>query len=158
MAVLVYDPLSAAAGFFKRPIDSHGKLRFLYNKFTVAVQGDIASTFNLGKLPPGAVRLIFPSSYVKVSAWGAGATLAIGHAAYRSKQDAAAANDGIEAASVNAIMAAADVSAAVRIQLSTTLIKYDFYSLQGVDLIGTLAGAVVPAAATLEVLFAYLYE
>jgi hypothetical protein len=143
----------------KRPIDSHGKLRFLYGKTVVAVQGDIGSTFALGKLPPGAVRLIYPLSYVANSAWGASATLAIGHAAYRSKQDQAALNDGIEPASVNALMVATSMTAAARAQLNAALlIKYDFYSLAGVDLVATLAGAVVPVAATLEWLIAYLYE
>jgi len=51
------------------------------------------------------------------------------------------------------------MTAAARAQLNAALLmKYDFYSLAGVDLIGTLAGAVVPAAATLEWLIAYLYE
>ena len=159
MAVLAYTALSAADGFFKRPIDSHGKLRFLYGKIVTAAIGDIGSTFALGKLPPGAVRLLYPHSYIANSAWGASATLAIGHASYRSKQDVATLNDGMEAASVNALMVATSMTAAARAQLNAALLmKYDFYSLAGVDLIGTLAGAVVPAAATLEWLIAYLYE
>lgn len=158
MAIVAFDPLSAAAGFVKRPTDSHGKLRYLYGKVVAAVLGDIGSTINMGKLPPGAVRLLFPPTWILSSAWGAARTLSIGHTAYRSKQDVAAANDGIEAASVNALANALDVSAAARIAFSTTLLKYDFYSLAGVDIVATVAGGTFPAAGTLEWLIAYLYE
>lgn len=160
MAVNAYVSLSAADGFRKRPIDNHGKSRFIYNKFVVAsaAAGDIGSTFALGKLPSGAVRLLYPNCWLFCSAWGAARTLNIGYAAYRSKQDVATAGDGIEAASANALVAAADMSAAARIAWSATLCKYDFYSLAGVDIIGTLAGGTVPVGATLEVLINYLYE
>jgi hypothetical protein len=159
MAIQVYDPLSAAPNFFKRPIDDHGKLRTHYKKFVVATLGDIGSTFNLGKLPPGAVRLWYPGCFYTCSAWGASAAINIGHAAYRSKQDANAANDGIEPASANAL-AAALVTAGVlgRTAWSASLMKFDFYSLAGVDIIATAAGAVVPVNATLEILMAYIYE
>src|SRR5262252_2307976 len=144
MAIQVYDPLSAAAGYFKRPIDSHGKLRILYGKMVAAIAGDIGSTINLGKLPPGAVRLMYSLCAVKCSAWGAGATLNIGYSAYRSKQDQQAANDGIEAGSANAIASALDMSASAVKSFNAALIKWDFYSLAGVSMIGTVAGAVIP--------------
>lgn len=158
MAVQVYDPLSAAASYFKRPIDNHGKLRFIYSKFSAAVVGDIGSTFNIGKLPSGAVRLWFPSCYVIGSTWGAARTLSIGYAAYRFKQDVAAANDGVEAGSANALASALDLSGATRIPWETTKLKWDFYSLSGVDIIATLAGGTIPANGTLEVSLAYIYE
>lgn len=159
MVVQVYDPLSQAANFFKRPIDDHGKLRTHYKKFVTAAIGDIGSTFNLGKLPPGAVRLWYPGCFYACSAFGAGAVINIGHAAYRSKQDSATANDGIEPASNNALAAALTIAAlTTRTPWSATLMKYDFYSLAGVDVIATLAGAAAPAGATLEILMAYIYE
>jgi hypothetical protein len=158
MAIVAFDPLSAAAGYLKRPIDSHGKLRYIYGKVVAATLGDIGSTINMGKLPPGAVRFLYPPAWILVSAWGAARTLSIGHSAYRSKQDQAALNDGIEPASVNALASALDVSAAARIALSATLLKYDFYSLAGVDIVATVAGGTFPAAGTIEWLIPYLYE
>jgi hypothetical protein len=159
MAIQVYDPLSAAPTAVKRPIDEHGKLRTIYKKFTTAILGDIGSTFNLGRLPPGAVRLWYPGCFYSSSAFGAGAIINIGYATYRSKQDVAVGNDGMEPASNNALAAALTVAAAGgRLPWSATLMKWDFYSLAGVDVIATLAGAGVPAAATLEVMYAYIYE
>lgn len=159
MVIQVYDPLSAAPNFVKRPIDEHGKLRTVYKKFVAAAIGDIGSTFKLGRLPPGAVRLWYPGCFYACSAWGASAVLNIGYATYRYKQDAAAANDGMEPASANALAAALATSAALtRTPWSTTLMKWDFYSLAGVDVIATAAGAVVPANATLELWMAYVYE
>lgn len=158
MAIQNYVPLSAAPGFLKRPIDEHGKLRFLYGKMSAAILGDIGSTIQLGKLPSGAVRFLYSMSSVKCSALGAGVLLNIGYATYRFKQDVAAVNDGMEPASANALAASIDVSAAAIKPLSTTLIKWDFYSLAGVQLIGTTAGAVFPANGTLEWQLAYLYE
>lgn len=160
MAIVAFDPLSAAPGYFKRPIDNHGKCRAIYNKFVAAVLGDIGSTLNMGKLPPGAVRLFIPDCFVLPSAWGAARTLSIGHAAYRSKQDVAAANDGIEAASVNAFANALDMSAApaARIPFSATVMKFDIFSLSGVDVIATVAGGTFPAAGTLETWMTYYYE
>lgn len=160
MAIVVFDPLSSAPGYVKRPVDNHGKSRRIYNKFVAAVLGDIGSTLKLGMLPPGAVRLYYPGCFILPSAWGAARTLSIGYAAYRSKQDQSAAGDGIEPASVNALANALDVSAApaARIPWSAALMKWDFYSLAGVDLIATVAGGTFPAAGTLEVWVSYLYE
>jgi hypothetical protein len=159
MAIQVYDPLSQAAGFFKRPIDDHGKLRTHYKKFVAAIVGDIGSTLKIGILPPGAVRLWYPGCFYTCSAWGAGALLNIGYAAYRSKQDGAVAGDGMEAASANALASGLVTAAALgRTPWSATLMKWDFYSLAGVNVIGTVAGAVIPANATLEVYMAYIYE
>jgi hypothetical protein len=155
MAVESYVPLSSAANFRKRPIDSHGKLRCLYTKFVAAVQGDINSTFALGTLPPGAVRLL---SFIKCSAGGAGLLLDIGYSAYRYKQDEAAANDGIEAGSANGIVNDFSAVAAARTVLDATSMKYDFFSLAGVNVIATAQGAVVPLNFTMECLLTYLYE
>lgn len=142
----------------KRPIDEHGKERYIYSKTTVAVQGDAASNFVLGTLPPGAVRILPNKSFIKSSAFGAGVTLAIGHGAYRFRQDQAAANDGIQAAVTNALAAALDVAAAGVDVFNAGELKFDVYSVAGVQIIATAAGGVVPVAATLEALIAYIYE
>jgi hypothetical protein len=160
MTVNVYDPLSAAAGYLKRPIDNHGKLRTIYGKVVAAIAGDIGSTINMGILPPGAVRLRLNGCNLINSAWGAGATLNIGYAPYRFRQDQAALNDGIDAGSANALGAAISMAAApgTRTPWQATMMKYDFYSLAGVSIIGTVAGAIMPAAATLEWWMEYVYE
>lgn len=158
MAVETYLPLSSASGFRKRPIDSHGKLRSIYTKHVAAVQGDIGSKFRFGSLPTGAVRLIYPMSFVKCSVGGAGLLLDIGYEAYRYKQDQAAANDGMEALSLNALVDDLSLVTAQRQPWSTTLVKWDFYSLAGVEIVGTAVGAVVPLNFTMETLITYLYE
>jgi hypothetical protein len=158
MAVEAYVPLSVAAGYRRRPIDSHGKLRSIYTKIVAAVQGDIGSTFALGTLPPGAVRLVYPMCWTKKSAGGAGLLLDIGYSAYRYKQDGAAANDGIEAGSANGLVNDLTLVAAGNLNWDATLLKFDFYSLAGVNIIGTAVGAVVPLNFTMETLITYLYE
>jgi hypothetical protein len=160
MAVVVFDPLSAAAGYLKRPIDNHGKLRTIYGKMVAATLGDIGSTINMGVLPPGAVRLRFSGCVITHSAWGAGALLNIGYAPYRYKQDQLTLGDGIDAGSANALGPAIDMSAAsaARTPWQAALMKYDFYSTAGINIIGTVAGAAVPAAGTAEWWIEYVYE
>jgi hypothetical protein len=142
----------------KRPIDEHGKERYIYSKTTVAIIGDIGSTFLLGMLPPGAVRVLLNKSYIQSSAMGAGVTLSIGHGAYRFKQDQAAPNDGIQAAVANAFANALSVAAAGVTVFNASALKFDLFSQAGVQVIATSAGAVVPVNATLEMLLAYIYE
>jgi hypothetical protein len=160
MAVVVFDPLSNAPGYLKRPLDNHGKLRTIYGKMVAATLGDIGSTINMGILPPGAVRLRFAGCNYVNSAWGAGALLNIGYAPYRYKQDQLTIGDGIDAGSSNALGPALSMAAAAaaRTPWQTVLMKYDFYSTAGVNIIGTVAGAAVPAAATLEWWIEYVYE
>lgn len=157
MAIEAYKP-DTPGGRGWRPIDDHGKLRYMYSKFTVGVQGDIGSTFLICTLPPGTVRLLPLASWIGKSAWGSARTLAVGYGAYRTKQDVAAANDGIVAASANAFAAALDMAALGVLALNTGMMKYDMASVAGVPIVGTLAGGTVPADATLEALIAYLYE
>lgn len=158
MAIEAYVPLSAVAAYRKRPIDNHGKLRSIYNKFVVAVQGDIGSTFAIGELPPGAVRLIYPMSYVKCSVGGAGLLLDIGWPAYRYKQDGAVLNDGQEAADPDGLVNDLSLVTAQRQAWHAVDIKFDFYSVAGVRIIGTTVGAVTPVAFAMETLMTYLYE
>lgn len=159
MALQAYVPLNQVEGFRRRPIDDHGKLRFQYAKTVTAVGGDINSTFAVGKLPPGTCRVLPWLSRLTNSAWGAGCVLSVGHAAYRSKQDAAALNDGIEPINLSAFASAISVAGVnTAIAFSPLLLKYDIASTGGVDLLAQDTGAVVPVAATLETLIAYIYE
>lgn len=158
MAVESYTPLNEAEGFERRPIDAHGKLRFVYSKTVVVDAGDAGSDYSFGRLPPGFVRILYPMCYVKCSAYGASRVLDVGLGAYRRAEDAATVGDGIVAASANELANDLDISSAARLALSSTLIKYDLYSKAGIPLTGLVAGGTSPAAATLETLIAYLYE
>lgn len=63
-------------------LDLAGKLRVAYFDFTQDGAGDVNSTIDLVKLPPGRVRVFPALSFVSVSALGAARTLDIGYAAY----------------------------------------------------------------------------
>lgn len=160
MAVEAYTPLNEAAGYDRRPVDEHGKLRFVYSKTVIAVTGDANSTYSFGKLPPGNKRIIYPLCWVRTSAtvYGASRVLDVGLGAYRNKQDAATVGDGLVAASANELANDLDISAAARIALSATLLKYDLYSTGEIAITGLVAGGTSPAGAALETLIAYLYE
>lgn len=160
MAVEAYTPLSDADGYLKRPIDEHGKLRYLYTKTVIATVGDANSTYNFGRLPPGAVRVLPSTSKLSCSAYGASRTLDVGHAAYKAKQDVATVGDGTEAADPDAFTPAGplDISSALASATLDTLLKFDIFSLGGVDVTGIVAGGTSPLAATMELLIAYLYE
>jgi len=158
MAIESYVPLSASASYRKRPIDSHGKIRSIYTKHVAALVGDVGSKFRFGPLPPGAVRLLYPFCFTSCSAGGAGLLMNIGYETFRYKQDGAAANDGMEAANVSALAANFSLVTAQRQNWSATLMKYDFYSLAGVEIVATSVGAVVPINFTMETLITYLYE
>lgn len=145
----------------KRPIDEHGKLRFVYFALpAVAVAGDINTTIDLAKLPPGATRIMPWLSRIKVSAWGASRTLSLGHHSYSKRPSGTdtMANE-TEAESANAFISALDVSSAVALSAwSATVEKYDIYSRTEVVLFATVAGGTIPVGATLSGYCAYLYE
>ena len=64
-----------------RPIDEHGKKRIVFfNVPAVTVAGDALSTFDLARLPPGAVRVLLAECKIQTSAWGAARLLDIGYA------------------------------------------------------------------------------
>lgn len=149
-------PDQLATGYRRYPIDSHGKLRFLYMSMAaLAAQADIGSTIIFGDLPTGRLRVLPWLSRFTCSAWGAGATLAIGYQAYMQTEQSGAA---AIAASVNDLMAATSFAAAQNAVAWSTVMKFDLYSLQGIRVQGTIAGANVPAGATMSAMLAYIYE
>lgn len=162
MAILDLDTVQMDGETRKRPFDEHGKLRFCYfNLPAVVVAGDIATTIDLCKLPPGATRILPWLSRIKVSAWGASRTLSLGHRAYSKRPPGAgaAASDDNEAESFNAFINALDVSSAVALSAwSATVEKYDIYSRTEVTLFAKVAGGTIPIGATLSGFAAYLYE
>lgn len=161
MAVLDIIAANAASDTFRRrPIDDSGKLRFLYASFVNGVAAaDINSTLQCGSLPPGTTRVLPFMSRVGCSAWGAARVLSVGHAAYRTKQDVVGGGDGIQAANYTAFASALDVSAALTVVVfAPAVLKYDIAAAQKVPVVAQVTGGTIPAAATLAVLLAYIYE
>lgn len=161
MAVLELTSTQMDGTTRKRPFDEHGKLRFCYFALpAVAVAGDINTTVDLCKLPPGAIRILPWLSRIKVSAWGSSRTLDVGHRAY-SKRPAGtdtSANE-TEAADEDAFIAALDVSSAVALSAwSATVEKFDIYSRTEVVVYAKVEGGTIPVGATLSGYVAYLYE
>lgn len=153
MAVQAYKSDQLADGYRGRPTEDHGKLRLAYFKSTVTVQGDALSTFDLCKLPTGAVRVLPGLSRISCSALGAARVLDVGHRAYTKKGDGTQ-----EAEALNAFANDIDVSGAVAGAAIGTAIKYDLYSTGGVTVAAQVAGGTVPVNAVLEGYIAYVYE
>lgn len=149
-------PDQLVSGYRRYPIDNHGKLRFDYMSMpALAAQADIGSTILFFDLPPGRVRVLPWLSRFTCSAWGAGATLAIGYQSYVQTQVSGSA---AIAASVNDLMAATSFAAAQAAVAWSTVMKFDLYSVAGIRVQGTIAGANVPVGATMSAMIAYLYE
>jgi hypothetical protein len=153
------DAAELAPDYRRYPIDDHGKMRYAYGKATVPVGGIAANaTIGLLFLPPGRKRLILPLSRIAVSAFGAGRTLRAGHDAYMKREP----REALEPADDDAFLAGLDVSAAVASQQlgvpPGSPLKFDMYSLEETLVFATVLGGTAPAAATVEMLLAYLYE
>lgn len=156
MAILTFVPLSEVANFNRRPTDNHGKIRELYWKIVVgATLGDDGSMFELGTLPPGAVRLLPRLAALRVTAFGAARVLKIGTRAYKSVDGAT-----LDQAEANAAFSTGlDVSAAAFVANPFgTPIKFDIYSKTGVRIFGTVTGGTSPVAAEMEGYIPYVYE
>jgi len=144
-----------AEDYRRYPIDDHGKLRFCYGKVTAAEALSANGTMALVTLPPGRVRIIPQLSRITTSAFGASRTLDVGYGAFQDRPSGTA--DPV-AADPDALIDGLDVSAAVTAGVVGTLLKLDLYSLTGVVVQGTVLGGTFPAAGTVELLIAYLYE
>jgi hypothetical protein len=167
MALTNTQSAEMAEGFRRYPIDSMGKFRFMHGLVTQgAAAGDDGSTVEFGFLPQGRVRVLLPFCWYKASALGAARVLKIGHRQYRSKYLAADTDTGTEAPVIaeddDAFISGIDVSAATRAAFTgaaaTFPLKYDFFSYGGITLFGTVTGGTIPAAATIELMMAYVYE
>lgn len=159
MAVENFQPLSAAEGYRRRPLDDHGKLRFITAKFLATVAGDANSLLKIGMLPPGAVRVLPSLSKYSTSAFGAARVMVIGHTVYAKKEDGAVVGDGNEAADDDAFAAGLDVSAAGNnVTWNNNLLWFDVYSRAGVLVEAKVTGGTIPQNATAAFLLAYLYE
>lgn len=155
-AVENYSSAQLVEGYRKYPIDEHGKLRFLYfNVPALTVTGDADSTYELGNLPPGRVRVLPCLSRITTSAYGSSRTLDVGHAAYQKRGDPA---EDFEALNYEAFIANMDISSAVAAAAFSTALKYDLYSVAGVKLVARVQAGTSPIGATMSGLLAYLYE
>lgn len=145
------------------PVDDHGKVRIQYFRLEpVAIAGDVLSIIELVDLPPGRVRVLPSRSHIQTTAFGASRTLSFGHRAYQSRpsDNAAVAEDQV-ALTTSALTGSdvpLDVSAALPSSAISPRLKFDFYSLSGVRLIARVNGGTIPAAATFEGYFTYVYE
>lgn len=156
MAILSLTPLSEVAGYRRRPTDDHAKLRELYYKIVNdAVAGDDGTYVKIGTLPPGHVR-IFPNlCKMRFSAFGASRVLKTGYRAFQATPGTDTAEDD------DAFSSGIDISSAgtsVLFMGAATVMKYDLYSLGGIELFQTVTGGTFPAAAELEGYIVYGYE
>lgn len=118
-----------------------------------AAAGDATSTVTFRRIPPG-VAYFFPIlSRYGWSAFGAARTLAIGYSAYTDDTGTAVvANTTIFDAAVDVSLAgdAAMGSSLVEGTLANTGQFRKFASQNGVDIIATVAGGTIPAAAQIH--------
>lgn len=152
MAVTAEKSTQVTAEEAGRPTDApdyHGEMRMFYFSFTQgAAAGDINSTMDLIKLPPGKWRYIAKLSKITCSAFGASRTLDVGHTGWTEPDgDAVAANE-------IGIHSAADVSAAAVIEPGDELVATDgtlqINSRTVVTIQAKVEGGTIPAAATLK--------
>lgn len=153
MAVVANVSDQLAADYRRVPREEHGKLRFAYFKCTTTATGDAGSTFDLCRLPQGAVRVLPHLSRLSVSAQGSSRTFSLGHTAYVKSADGTQ-----EAANASAFVSALDVSSAVSANALGTSIKYDLYSTAGVLIQGSIAGGTTPSGTVVEGFVAYVTE
>ena len=154
MAVENYLSNELTEGFRGDPRHDHGKMRVQYFAVpALTVAGDIGSTFEMFKLPPGNVRVLPRLCRIRNSAWGASRTFNIGHRAYMSRPP----GNTMVAEDDDAFALGLDFSSATDNSLLLG-IKFDLYSLQGVTVFGTVAGGTAPIGATVDGYFAYIYE
>lgn len=131
-----------------------GKTRYLYFKATQgAAAGDAGSTFDLGRLPFGSVRILPGASLITCSALGASRTLDIGHRAYETRGGV---DSTVEAEDLDALVANVDVSSAIASVKLSSVIKFDLHSRSGVLLVAQVNDGTIPIAAVLEGYIAYV--
>lgn len=135
--------------------EQHGRVRFARATFVQgAAAGDIGSVQVLLKLPSGRVRVLGHLSRLVTSAFGASRTLSVGYSAYTDVDGAAV------AASSAAFASALDVSAAAANTFAAATAAGDslFLSQAGVTIAAVVAGGTIPAAATINLLLAYVVD
>lgn len=141
------------------PVDHTGKIRVLHGIVTQgAAAGDIGSQFRFFYVPYGRIRFLPYLARFKNSAWGASTTLSLGLTSYFN----ASIPDPISATAEDdtCLGAATTVAAAGGPTAFTGApLKWDIYSRgPGPYVIATVAGAVVPIGATIELIMPYVAD
>lgn len=140
------------------PIDNGGKMRILHSTFLQVGAGDIGSQFQLMEAPFGRVRFLPYLARFKNSAFGASCTLSLGLGAY---YNASIPDPVSQTAEDDTCLGAATTvaSAGGPTAFTSAPMKFDVYSRgPGPMVLATIAGAVVPDAATLEILLPYIQD
>lgn len=157
MPVTITRAQQLAPGFRRYPIDDHGKMRTLYARCVQSGLGDPGSSFIIGSLPPGRVRLYPWECRYKGVALGAARLMALGHDDYFALSTPATSPP--VAAVVNAFGGAIDVSAATENLFPVTGgIKHDMYSRDGVQLRATFTGGTIADLSVFEFIIGYSCE
>jgi hypothetical protein len=126
------------------------KYDFTFVQATAA--GDITSTAELIRLPPGRCEIILPLSYAQWSAFGAARLLDIGYAAYTGVDGVAvvaapaAFDDDVDVAAAGGAVLGSDAAAA-------TGKRFILQSRDGVSIIATVAGGTIIVGAALTGFF-----
>lgn len=128
--------------------EMNGRIRPLGMTYLQVGAGSVADTIVLAKLDPGIERLYLPQWYLKYSAGGGTATLAIGWRAYTDLDGNVVAESvaGIRAAT--SVVAAGDIIGAEWAGVVTNGVK-EFQSREGVEIFATVAGSGLPDAMTI---------
>ncbi len=152
---------NAAAGnygtTFLNPAENTAKIKVSRCDFTQSGAGDVGSTVDLCRLPPGKVRLLGDISLMAVSAFGAARTLAIGWTAYTGADGSA------QVASAAGLTAATSVSSAVKLVVGTAAVLGNdqtklFDSAGGILIQAVVAGDTIPDGATITGYVAYVKD
>jgi len=152
MTVQTYTSTQLDGETRKRPLDDHGKIRLCYFEVTADDAGDATSTFDLCRLPPGAVRILPALSRYNCDALGAARTLDFGHRAYLKRPGTEEAED------LDAFAADIDAENAIAGAALGTATKFDVYSLDGVVVTAQVNDAAVASGKSISGFIAYAYE
>ena len=156
MAVLALRSIQQTDGVRRYPIDDHGKVRHQYFELApVVVAGDIGTTIELCRLPPGRTRILPYSCRMLSAGFGAGRTVSIGHRSYSSRDDSTGIVNAEDPIALANAVAMTDGTAVV---FNANKIKFDIYSKTEVYLFATIGGGTLPVGAVLSGIISYVYE
>lgn len=149
--------LNADAGKLNDAVDYHGRANLFYFSYTQsAAAGDIASTQDLVRVPPGKWRFLRKMSEVFVSVWGAARTIEIGHTGWTQPDGTvvAASTVAIETANTT-VVAGGSFQPGIALTADGTLV---INSRAPVTIQAKVAGGTIPAAATIKGVLALMRE
>lgn len=144
------DNVAAVPPVMNPSYDEGGKLRSFYFHFVQgAAAGDATSTATLVHIPPGKWRIFLPLSVIQWTAFGASRVLDVGYAAHTNADGTAVTADP------DSFDNDIDVSSAGQAALGSDFAlgtgdTLEIDSKDGVDILATVAGGTIPAAAVLS--------